>query len=147
MSTSKARTHDISLVDYHVKDLETFGQTLTSAAAAAFPKDGRPRYEEVHTLLLSWEDDILGVNREIAELEDVLKTVYNYKTLIYRIPSRRSHNSLATQISGFLEENESKDNLLIVYYGGHGGMNDDRQCIWSWCVCFLTSSSTVSISA
>ena len=55
------RTHDVSLVDYHVKDIETFGETLDRVAAAAFPRDGRRmRYRDVHVLLLSWQADKLG---------------------------------------------------------------------------------------
>jgi len=60
MNSTKALTHDISLIDHHVKDLEAFGRTLNEAAAAAFPRDGRSRYKEVHVLLLSWEGDDLG---------------------------------------------------------------------------------------
>ena len=54
------RTHDVSLVDYHVKDIETFAKTLDRVAAAAFPRDGRMRYRDVHVLLLSWQADDLG---------------------------------------------------------------------------------------
>jgi hypothetical protein len=61
MDLSKARTHDISLVDYHVRDVESFGKKLTEAVAAAFPRDGRTRYKEVHVLLLSWAEDNLGI--------------------------------------------------------------------------------------
>ncbi len=57
----KDRTHDISLIDYHVKDVETFGKVLNKAAAAAFPRSGPCRYCDVYVLLLSWEDDDLGV--------------------------------------------------------------------------------------
>ena len=31
------RTHDISFVKFHVRDLETFGATLTCATATTFP--------------------------------------------------------------------------------------------------------------
>jgi hypothetical protein len=34
------RTHDTSLVGYHIKDLKTFGDILTSAVSAAFPNSG-----------------------------------------------------------------------------------------------------------
>ncbi len=54
------RTHDVSLVDYHVKDIETFAKTLDRVAAAAFPRDGCMRYRDVHVLLLSWQADDLG---------------------------------------------------------------------------------------
>lgn len=68
------RTHDISQVDYHIKDLRTFGEDLTNAVAGAFPK-GKSRYNEVHVLLLSWEDDRLGVMKEINELGSVFDRV------------------------------------------------------------------------
>ena len=54
------RTHDISSENYHVKDIETFGETLEKVAAAAFPGNGYSRYKEVYVLLLSWEADDLG---------------------------------------------------------------------------------------
>ena len=60
MNPHADRTHDISLKDYHVKDIETFGETLDRVAAAVFPRDGRMRYADVYVLLISWEDDDLG---------------------------------------------------------------------------------------
>ncbi len=130
------RTHDISNASYHVKDVEALGKVLTEAGNAAFPNRGRSRYKEAHVLLLSWEDDDLGVIDEVNDLQDVFRQSYNYKTDMWKIPGTRSHNSLATRILQFLADYEAKDSLLIVYYGGHGLMNDDRQCIWSWSVCF-----------
>jgi hypothetical protein len=143
MNTLVDRTHDISRINYHVNDLATFGKTLTSAVAAAFPNeigfrsraghgDERPRYQEVYVLLISWEDDNLGVVEEISELRDVFQNTYCYSTREFQIPSHQSHNALARRLLEFVEEPESKKSLLIVYYGGHGYMNDDRQCIWSW---------------
>ena len=131
MNHPHERTHDITLVDYHVKDLATFGKKLTEAATAAFPR-GRSRYTNVHVLLLSWEDDNLGVMKEVRELEKVFADTYNYHTERFQIPSSRSHNSLARRLTAFLDDFEGSKNLLIVYYGGHGFMNDDRQCLWSW---------------
>ena len=126
-------THDTSLLPFHIKDLATFGQTLTEAAAAAYPTtETSVRYKAVHVLLLSWVDDNLGVLEEISELDGAFTSVYGYATEQWKIPSTRSHNSLAKQLTGFLERYESEENLLIVYYGGHGYMNDNRQCVWSW---------------
>ena len=68
----------------------------------------------------------------MTELQNVFRDTYRYETEEWKIPSRRSHNLLAFELMRFLEKYERKDSLLIVYYGGHGGMNDDRQCIWSW---------------
>lgn len=127
---SVERTHDTFLLPFHVKDLATFGQTLTDAAATAYPTTGTSgRYKAVHVLLLSWVDDDLGVLEEISELDGAFTSIYGYATEQWKIPSIRSHNSLAKQLTGFLERYESEENLLIVYYGGHGRMNDNRQCV------------------
>lgn len=134
------RTHDISHIGYHVKDLKAFGETLTDAAAAAFPNRSRSRYIGVHVLLLSWEDDNLEVIKEVLELQDVFRVNYGFEAEVWRIPSRKSHNSLAGKLLRFVDDYDDKENLLIVYYGGHGGMDDDRRCIWSWYVNFHPSA-------
>ncbi|KAL8661088.1 MAG: hypothetical protein Q9202_005902 [Teloschistes flavicans] len=125
-----ARTHDISLIDYHVTDVETLGKVLNNAVAAACPKSGGTRYQDVYVLLLSWEDDDLGVDAEIDELEDVFRNIYSYQTGRWKIPSSMSHNALVFRLMQCLRNFESSDKLFITYYGGHGYMNDDRQCVW-----------------
>ncbi|KAL8724019.1 MAG: hypothetical protein Q9181_007025 [Wetmoreana brouardii] len=125
-----ARTHDISLIDYHVTDIETLGRVLNSAVTAACPKTGGNRYREVYVLLLSWADDDLGVETELTELEAVFRDVYGYRTDQWEIPSRTSHNALVLRIMQSLQDFESNDKLFVTYYGGHGYMNDDRQCVW-----------------
>ena len=77
------RTHDISQNGYHIKDLRTFGESLTGAAARAFPK-GKSRYNEVHVLLPSWEDDMFGVLEKIHELRSVFEQVSSYSSTRYR---------------------------------------------------------------
>ncbi|KAL8936126.1 MAG: hypothetical protein Q9216_005093 [Gyalolechia sp. 2 TL-2023] len=127
---AKGRTHDISLIDHHVKDVETLCQVLNQALSAAFPKSSRSRYTDVYVLLISWEDDDLGVATEVDELEILFRQLYQYKTDHWKIPSTKSHNAVVRRIMQSLEEFESIDKLLIVYYGGHGYMNEDRQCVW-----------------
>lgn len=112
-----ARTHDVSCGNFHIKDLAQFGDYLEKAANAAFPK-GLSRYKEVHVLLLSWEDDNLGVIIEVLELQEVFRQVYLYDVKEWRIPSNHSYKALRKQITKFLDEFEDKDSLLIVYYGG-----------------------------
>ncbi|KAL8790092.1 MAG: hypothetical protein Q9213_000794 [Squamulea squamosa] len=126
-----ARTHDISNISYHLKDLDAFGDIVTKAAAAAFPNQGKSRYRHVHSLLLSWEEDELGVVSEVQELDEVLTQTYRFRTQQWSIPSLGSHNALAFRLMEFLRDYDNNENLLLVYYGGHGYMNDDRQCIWS----------------
>ncbi|KAL2043780.1 hypothetical protein N7G274_003299 [Stereocaulon virgatum] len=132
MDQQTSKTHDTTMAPYHIEDLATFGEWLNNATAAAFPRvPSSSRYREVYALLLSWEEDNLGIIGEIRQLDDVLKDVYHYETGQWKIPNTRSHNSLASRLTTFLNEHESKDNLLIVYHGGHGHMNDIRQCVWS----------------
>ncbi|KAL8949947.1 MAG: hypothetical protein Q9222_003979 [Ikaeria aurantiellina] len=125
-----AQTHDISLIDYHVKDVKTLGRILDTAAASAFPRTSRCRYQNVCVLLLSWEDDDLGVAKEVDRLEDVFRDTYHYSIKRWKIPSSRSHNKLTSFIIEALEELDFADKLCITYYAGHGYMNEDRQCVW-----------------
>ena len=130
--TGKAKTHDTSLARYHIRNLKSFAETLNNAATSAYPNRGKSRYTGVQVLLLSWVDDNLGVKKEVNELEKVFRQIYNFGTEIWDIPSgTKSHHSLAGKLWRFIEDYDDKDRLLIVYYGGHGGMNDDRQCVWS----------------
>ncbi|KAL8962147.1 MAG: hypothetical protein Q9193_001414, partial [Seirophora villosa] len=131
---TKDTTHDISRIDDHVEDVETLGKILNQAVCAAFPRTSQSRYKDVHVLLLSWEDDDLGVATEIADLRRVFDFSYHFLTSHWRIPSHKSHNALVRQVMQLLDESESRDKLLIVYYGGHGKMNEDRQCVWIWYV-------------
>ena len=93
------RTHDISNAAYHVKDVKALGKILTDAGNAAFPNRGRSRYKEAHVLLLSWEDDDLGVFEEVTELQDVFRHYYRFETEEWKIPSKRPHNTLALKYS------------------------------------------------
>ncbi|KAI4128143.1 MAG: hypothetical protein LQ338_002880 [Usnochroma carphineum] len=127
---TKARTHDISLIDSHVKDVKTLCEILSQAVSAAFPRAGGSRYRNANVLLLSWENDDLGVATEVDELDEIFRDVYRYQTDQWRIPSNKSHNALVRRIMQALEKAESVDELLVVYYGGHGYMNEDRQCVW-----------------
>lgn len=126
------RTHDFSLTGNHVKDLDAWAQTLNQAVSAAFPGAGGNRYTDVNVLLLSWEDDDLGVATEVSELDFVFRHVYGYRTDQWKIPSTQSHIALARRILDLLTDSASSDKLLIVYYGGHAYMNDQRDCVWLW---------------
>ena len=134
-----AGTHDISFIDGHVKDVKALSDTLNRALCTAFPRKYQSRYAEVYVLLLCWEDDDLGVSSEINELDNVLRDVYQYKTDRWKIPSMQSHVALTRRILGAMDQvihREDQelhhDSLLIVYYGGHGYMNEHRDCVWLW---------------
>jgi hypothetical protein len=118
----KLNTHDTSFVDEHIPSIEKFGQDLQVAINAAWPTRSGNRYEEAHVLLLSWEDDNLGVEREIKRLKHVFSVLYRFDVQEFRIPSTTPGKATTFRIGSFLE-NDSPSSLLIVYYAGHARLS------------------------
>ena len=129
-------THDISRTPSHLPDLKTFGEIVTNAVKGAFPNNTQTRYKDVRVLLLSWQDsNVAGhVNflGELLDLKKVFEDLYHYKCEEWRIPSKKPHRELDDKLGQFIKEFDAQETLLIVYYGGHGGMNEDRTSIWTW---------------
>lgn len=82
------------------------------------------RYEEVHSIILSWEEDDLDLEQELEELNSAFMSLKFTSTRTYRIPSVGPQNALSSELHNFLDGKE--DSLLVVYYGGHGGLDDHR---------------------
>lgn len=85
----------------------------------------------MHALLLSWEEDDLGVGEEIANLGNVLVDQYAFEVRYWQIPVKKSTIKLTKLTVDWTEEHEGDDKLLLVYYAGHGWMDSSRQAIWS----------------
>jgi hypothetical protein len=56
----KLTIHDISFVEEHIPSIEKFADDLQIAIHAAWPTRKKSQYQDVHVLLLCWEDDNLG---------------------------------------------------------------------------------------
>lgn len=125
-------THDTSFVNEHIPSIEKFGQDLQVAIHAAWPTRRGSRYEEAHVLLLSWEDDNLGVEREIRRLKHVFSVLYRFDVQEFRIPSKTPGKATTSRVSDFLE-NDSPSSLLIVYYAGHARLSNqtNEPPIWA----------------
>nr|POE77954.1 hypothetical protein CFP56_09595 [Quercus suber] len=122
--------------DVQQDHLDTFGdffRDLNQATRSALPSNLR-RYSSVHALLIRWQDDDLGTEKEIDALDDVLKNVYRYKTEKYLIPSHDSSWQLQYRVSDFRNAHDKATSLLIVYYRGHGRLesrpNKASKSIW-----------------
>ncbi len=115
-------TRDTSLVGEHIPSIEKFAEDLQIAIEAAWPTRHSSGYEEVHVLLLSWEEDNLGVEQEIRRLGKVLSNLYRFDVEQYKIPRKTPGKATISRVSTFLE-NDSNRNLLIVYYGGHARLS------------------------
>lgn len=110
--------------------LEQFTVDISRSLKRTFPTDPR-RYDSVHVLLLRWADDDLGTEREIKDLDSVFSDTYHYTTERGIIPSKISHAKLEHMITCFRDSRDSPDNLLILYYGGHGVRDFDNKSIWA----------------
>jgi hypothetical protein len=83
--------------------------------------------------MMSWLDDKLGVSREVDKLQDISRNQYGFNTERWLIPANdRSQLDLTENALEFLRDFDSKDNLFILYYAGHGYINDDRESTWAW---------------
>lgn len=94
----------------------------------------RGRYRTVQVLLLYWEDDDdkAGVQEAVDQLSNILKAQYNHTLEIKSIPSpsetcKSSWKWLSSTITSFVEHNDQRDDLKIVYYNGHSYLDADRQ--------------------
>lgn len=117
----KVNTHDVTLVDEHIPDIERFAGDLQLAINAAWPTRRDGRYNIVYVLLISWEDDNLGVEREIRRLAYVFSNLYEFTVHEFRIPRKTPGRSTTSRITSLLES-ESQETLFIVYYAGHAGL-------------------------
>lgn len=94
--------------------------------------DVKPSYSAVYVLLLSWEDDDLGVISEIKDLAFTFENAYGFQVEEYLIPSKEPDDAFDEKLKNFVRRYESPRSLLIVYYGGHGMLNISRLGIWAW---------------
>ncbi|KAH6694006.1 hypothetical protein F5X68DRAFT_273413 [Plectosphaerella plurivora] len=128
----KPATHDTSRVNFHVKNLGHFAETLEESASRAFPNRGRTsqRYKQVQALLLHWGSDDLFVLPELEDLERCLREDFAFDTDIFSIPSENSHLELMMRVGSLIKDHESQDTLFLVYYGGHARIDESRQSTW-----------------
>lgn len=110
--------------------LDQFTDDLTQSLKRTFPTDPR-WYDNVYVLLIRWAEDDLGTEKEINDLDKVFREEYNYSTERELIPSHDSHNTLEYMIARFRHNHDGPNNLLIVYYGGHGERASDNKSIWA----------------
>jgi hypothetical protein len=61
--------------------------SLIQAAASICPNKGRSKYQNVHLLLLRWEEDSMGVQYELDDLAKLFEAEYGYATETWRIPN------------------------------------------------------------
>ncbi|KAF1846336.1 uncharacterized protein K460DRAFT_356027 [Cucurbitaria berberidis CBS 394.84] len=123
-------THNV-VTNAHIHDLQLFSKDLSAAVQAVWATRHESRYSDVKVLILSWEDDDLGVYREIEDLKRTFCDLFHYEVTEWWIPQHKPERKLNLEVGKFLERYDSKDRLLIVYYAGHGFLNEQRVPMWA----------------
>lgn len=134
---SAAQHHDLQQQNFDLlrREHPTFESFIREAAEAAkliYSRNNRSRYKDVSVLLLRWENDDSGIDRELESLQNIFRERFNYRTESFIIPNgNNAHVKLTGRLAQFLEHDQP-DHLLILYYAGYGFVGPDRQHYWSW---------------
>ncbi|KAF8856019.1 hypothetical protein BDZ45DRAFT_484443 [Acephala macrosclerotiorum] len=140
-----SRTHDTSLTESHVPDIRKLGADLNTAVQAVWPTRRQTRYTGVHVLMISWEDDDLGVWRELEALRTVFEERYHFQVEEYRIPSiGQPDRALKRRAIEFLDHSDGEETLLIMYYAGHARRAPEENAGPLWCANRSNSQPAIS---
>ena len=120
-ASSGSSTHDTSASAFHYPSFHAWIKNLEAALLSSW--DSRNvstfKYRSVRALLVSWEDDDLGVVKEVDELGQLLSRVYFYPVEKWKIPSQGSWSALDDKVRAVAKELVVTPSLLIFYYAGH----------------------------
>jgi hypothetical protein len=115
--------------------MESSHETIISNELSRYHPRRSQRYSAVNVLLVTWKDDDIGVASEVDELAHLFRDEFSFFVWPYQIPSNNSQVQLQLHVAQFIERcGSSDDNLIILYYSGHGGRTADRmssECEWS----------------
>lgn len=135
-SSITSTTHDTTASSFHFESIHDFTKELQTALAANWATRkscGSSKYEAVKALLLSWEEDDLGVGVEVDLLGQLLEGAYGYEVEKWRIPSLNSFMALDKQVRNFAESIWStSSSLFILYYAGHARPSRDLGSFPRW---------------
>jgi hypothetical protein len=118
---------------FHTR-FEMFASDLHEAAKAVFPNTASARYRNVYVLMFKWEDEDpnLPVWLEIRRLFDVFTKLYHFQTEIWDIKDLDCHVEVNQKILDFTRlGGDSKEDLKVVYYAGHGKLTKNRLLSWT----------------
>ncbi|KAL8991635.1 MAG: hypothetical protein Q9169_007796 [Polycauliona sp. 2 TL-2023] len=128
--TPPSSTHPSNFDHDHISNLKVFSEDLQSAIANSFPRP-RTAYTSVHVLLLRWDEDDLNVQVELTMLKLVFESQFRFLCEQFDIPGRDPTRALQKKLYEFQDAHQGEDELLIVYYGGHGDPDRRGRSIWA----------------
>ncbi|KAL9071887.1 MAG: hypothetical protein Q9157_005313 [Trypethelium eluteriae] len=87
---------------------------------------GNTAYRKVAVLLIKWAEDLdqLNCSDEVRSLDELFRKSFRYHTKIVQLHDEYNVNlQLHSAFVEFLKEHDGPNNLIIVYYTGHGSQN------------------------
>ncbi|KAL8724849.1 MAG: hypothetical protein Q9181_006650 [Wetmoreana brouardii] len=93
----------------------TFNKTLEGHY-----RHGKTGYNKVVVLFLTWEVDALRT---------LFQDKFHYETKSYEIPKSRWRTGLQKELANLYYECDSPNNLVILYYGGHGYVGGETESL------------------
>lgn len=83
-----------------------------------------PQYKNVFALMISWESkhDDLHVKQEVDTLSAVLRDTFGYEVIpaLLECNGKRAQAQVNHLVAQFMYQHDGPNNLLIVYFAGHG---------------------------
>ncbi|KAI1122236.1 hypothetical protein F5Y10DRAFT_77923 [Nemania abortiva] len=123
---------------YSIPHVGPIKHELESIASKVLSSPYRSRYSNVYALLIYWQDEHESVTAAaVEELAEVFQKYYHYVPEIIKIPTatRDSYPNLSRWlcriITGYIDKNDTRDTLMIVYYNGHSYLDDNREMVLS----------------
>ena len=128
--TRSAEDSDPSMTDLQSKDLirDLGYQTLRNRVINDKEHNRSPRpilYKEVEVLLLCWHGSCSDMNTEVEveALKAVFEMQFGYNTTVEYLNTWHKTNlqmHITSKVAMFLDARDERNNLLIIYYAGHG---------------------------
>lgn len=92
----------------------------------------RVDYTAVTALLLYWKENDIDPEKEVDAIRKLFEQDFGFASLTFTIPPRRAQQELNREISTFVANYSNQpDTLILVYYAGHGDVDDDGKSIWA----------------
>lgn len=101
----------------------------------------RVDYASVTALLLYWEENDVHPETEVDTIRELFERDFGFSSLTFLIPARRAQQELNREISAFVSNYSNNiDSLILVYYAGHGDVDNDGKSVWAACVHWILQS-------
>ena len=115
--------------------IETLKNELQANATKIISSNNRGRYNDVRVLMIMWHgDEDAGAGYAVMrDLADILEKQFRYTVHIESIPvsepgvSKSAWKWVSQLLDSFLDNNDQRDVLKIVYYAGHTILDGNRE--------------------